>query len=80
MIKDYQVPKLGQSATDAEIMEWLVQVGDRVEPETPIVEVETDKLQISLPADVAGTIAEIIAAKGHVALIGEAICRIDVDD
>ena len=53
------VPALGESVTEATIAKWLKSVGDTVEVDEPIVELETDKVNLEVPSPVSGTIGDI---------------------
>lgn len=75
MMIDVVVP-LEQEGTQAKILDWMVKVGDRVEVNDPLVELETDKVTMELPAPVAGTIAEILLEKGAEAVPGTIVARI----
>ena len=64
MSVEIRVPKLGESVSEATIAKWLKKVGDRVSVDEPLVELETDKVNLEVPSPVAGTIASIDAAEG----------------
>ena len=51
---DFLLPDLGEGLTDAEILTWLVQVGDEVRVDQPVVEVETAKASVEVPVPFAG--------------------------
>lgn len=59
------VPTLGESVTEATIAAWLVKVGEAVSAETPLCELETDKVSIEVPAPAAGALTEIVAKEGE---------------
>jgi pyruvate/2-oxoglutarate dehydrogenase complex dihydrolipoamide acyltransferase (E2) component len=59
--------------TEAEIKAWLVKVGDRVERGAPLLEVETEKADVVLEAEVAGVVREIRAAVGSIVTIGSEV-------
>ena len=67
------IPQVGESITEAMIGKWLKKAGDRVEKDEPVVELETDKVTVELPAPAAGTISKQIKAEGEKANIGEVI-------
>ena len=58
---DIVTPAGGESVQEGTILEWSVQVGDRVQEGDTVVELSTDKVDMELPAPVTGTIAEILA-------------------
>ncbi|MGA8758043.1 MAG: 2-oxoglutarate dehydrogenase complex dihydrolipoyllysine-residue succinyltransferase [Stellaceae bacterium] len=70
MAIEIKVPSLGESVTDATVAKWLKQPGERVAVDEPIVELETDKVNVEVPAPVAGTLAEIVAAEGITLPVG----------
>ncbi|HWL94897.1 MAG TPA: biotin/lipoyl-containing protein, partial [Phycisphaerae bacterium] len=76
MSLDIAIPELGESITEAQIGQWRKAVGDRVERDEPLVELETDKATMDLPAPSAGTIEEILKQSGDVVGIGEVIARL----
>jgi 2-oxoglutarate dehydrogenase E2 component (dihydrolipoamide succinyltransferase) len=73
---DVIVP-LEQEGTTAKIHQWYVQPGQRVAVNDPLVELETDKVTVEVPALVAGVLAEILIAPGDEARPGEVLARID---
>ena len=64
MASEIKVPALGESVTEATVAKWLKQPGDRVERDEPVVELETDKVTLEVPAPEAGVIGEIRVAEG----------------
>ena len=64
MASEIKVPTLGESVTEATVARWLKQPGEAVEIDEPVVELETDKVTLEVPAPAAGTIGEIRAAEG----------------
>ena len=64
------VPALGESVTEATIAKWLKSVGDTVEVDEPIVELETDKVNLEVPSPVSGTIGDIKHKDGEVVEVG----------
>ena len=74
---ELKVPEVGESIAEVEILSWLKKEGDRVEEDENVVEVETDKASVSLPAPAAGVISEIVKQEGEIVAVGEVIARID---
>ena len=76
MILEMKVPSPGESITEVEIAEWLVQDGDYVEKDQAIAEVDSDKATLELPAEVSGTIS-LKAEEGDAVAVGSVVCLID---
>ena len=64
MAIEIRVPSLGESVTEATVARWLKQPGDTVGVDEPVVELETDKVDVEVPAPAAGTLAAIVAFEG----------------
>ena len=64
------VPVLGESITEATVAKWLKNTGDAVEADEPIVELETDKVNLEVPSPVKGILTEINAKDGSVVEVG----------
>ena len=64
------VPTLGESITEATVSRWLKNVGDQIETDEPLVELETDKVNIEVPSPVTGILSEIKFKKGKTVKIG----------
>jgi pyruvate/2-oxoglutarate dehydrogenase complex dihydrolipoamide acyltransferase (E2) component len=71
-----RLPKLGETAADVVIQEWLVGVGDSVVAGQPLVSVETDKVTTEVPAPVSGIIADILVQPDDEVRTGDHICVI----
>ena len=67
------VPVLGESITEATVVKWLKNKGDNVEIDEPIVELETDKVNLEVPSPVNGILDEINAKNGEVVQVGAAL-------
>lgn len=78
-IKEFNLPDLGEGLTEGEILSWLVKVGDTVELNQPIVEVETAKAAVEIPAKWAGRVQSIFHAEGATVEVGSPIIAIDTD-
>jgi 2-oxoglutarate dehydrogenase E2 component (dihydrolipoamide succinyltransferase) len=70
MATEIRVPTLGESVTEATVGKWLKKAGDTVKVDEPLVELETDKVTVEVPAPAAGQLAEIKAAEGTTVAIG----------
>ena len=64
------VPVLGESINEATVSKWLKKEGDAVEADEPIVELETDKVNLEVPSPVSGTLAEINSKDGSIVEVG----------
>ena len=78
MILEMKVPSPGESITEVEIADWLVQDGDYVEKEQAIAEVDSDKATLELPAEASGTIT-LQAEVGDAVSVGAVVCLIDTE-
>jgi pyruvate dehydrogenase E2 component (dihydrolipoamide acetyltransferase) len=78
-VKEFTLPDLGEGLTEGEILKWLVAVGDSIELNQPIVEVETAKAAVEIPAKWAGQVTEIFHAEGAMVEVGSPIIAIDTD-
>ena len=76
MILEMKVPSPGESITEVEIADWLVQDGDYVEKDQTIAEVDSDKATLELPAEASGTIT-LQAEVGDAIAVGAVVCLID---
>ena len=76
MILEMKVPSPGESITEVEIAEWLVQDGDYVEKDQAIAEVDSDKATLELPAEASGVIT-LKAEEGDAVEVGQVVCLID---
>ena len=76
MAVELRVPEVGESITEVQIGAWLKQEGDLVERDEAVVEIESDKATLELPAPVSGTIEKLLKKKGDVVKIGELIATL----
>ncbi|GLH76851.1 dihydrolipoyllysine-residue succinyltransferase component of 2-oxoglutarate dehydrogenase complex [Bradyrhizobium sp. SSBR45G] len=74
---EIRVPTLGESVTEATIGRWFKKAGDAVAVDEPLVELETDKVTIEVPAPSAGTLGEIIAKDGETVAVGALLGQIN---
>ena len=77
--KEITLPDVGEGLTEAEILQWLVGVGDTIVLNQPIVEIETAKSVVELPAKWAGQVTEIFHDAGTTVEVGSAIITIDTE-
>lgn len=72
-MNELKLADLGEGMHEAEIVEWLIKVGDTVKLDQTVVKVETDKAIVEIPSPVAGRVAEIRVPGGQVAKVGETL-------
>lgn len=73
MAHEFRLPDIGEGLTEAEIVRWLVDVGEHVAADQPIVEVETDKAVVEIPSPFAGTVLSHGGAPGDVIEVGSVL-------
>src|ERR687892_2014074 len=71
------VPELGESVVEARVARWLKKEGDRVEVGEPVVELETEKIDLEVNAEKSGVIASIKRQEGEDVKIGELLAVVD---
>ena len=64
------VPALGESVTEATVSKWLKSVGEKVDSDEPIVELETDKVNVEVPSPTDGVLENISVKEGKIRTIG----------
>ena len=80
MITEFKMPKMGESISEATIINWLKNVGDFVNAEEIILEIATDKVDSEVPSPVSGVITEIRFQKDDVVAVGEVLALISLDE
>ena len=70
MSNEILVPSLGESISEATVSKWLKEVGDTVDSDEPVVELETDKVNIEVPSPFQGTLSSIIVKEGSTVEVG----------
>jgi 2-oxoglutarate dehydrogenase complex dihydrolipoamide succinyltransferase (E2) component len=70
------VPQLGESVAEGTVARWLKAVGDKVRKEEPLVEIQTDKINVEIPSPAEGTLASITVPEGTTVLVGTEIGQI----
>ena len=78
-IVEVKVPQLSESVAEATLLQWKKKPGDAVAIDETLIEVETDKVVLEVPAPAAGVMAEIVKPDGSTVLAGELIARLDTD-
>ena len=74
------VPVLGESITEATVAKWLKNAGDKVEVDEPIVELETDKVNLEVPSPISGVLTEINSQDGSVVEVGALLGSVSEED
>jgi 2-oxoglutarate dehydrogenase E2 component (dihydrolipoamide succinyltransferase) len=76
---ELKIPNVGESIQEVQIGQWLKHEGDRVEHDETIVELETDKASMELPAPISGVISKIVKRDGESVAVGEVIAYLDAE-
>jgi 2-oxoglutarate dehydrogenase E2 component (dihydrolipoamide succinyltransferase) len=80
MATEIRVPALGESVTEATVGKWFKQAGDQVATDEPLVELETDKVTLEVPAPAAGVLSEILVNAGDTVAVGAVLGAIQAGD
>src|SRR3546814_11473172 len=76
-ITDVLVPQLSESVSEATLLNWKKQPGEAIEADEILIEVETDKVVLEVPAPASGVLKEIVKGDGSTVTAGEVLARID---
>ena len=79
MAYEFKLPDLGEGLTEGEIARWLVQEGQEIAEDDPLVEIQTDKTTVEIPSPAAGKVARILIAEGDVVPVGTVLVVIGED-
>src|SRR6476469_9074501 len=74
--KVFLLPDLGEGLTEAELLNWLVAVGDQIRVDQPVAEVETAKSMVEVPSPYAGTVAELHGEPGQTLDVGKPLISV----
>lgn len=77
---EFRLPDLGEGIHEAEILKWHVKPGDIVAQDAPLVDVETDKAAVTIPAPRAGRVVEIRAKEGEIVRVGQVLVVIETGE
>lgn len=77
MIREFKLPELGENIESADVISVLVKVGDRLEKDQSIIEIETDKATIEVPSSLEGIISEVLVKGGDTIQVGSVIIKVD---
>jgi len=67
---EFKLPDLGEGLTEGEIARWLVQEGQEIAEDDPLVEIATDKTTVEIPSPAAGVVSKILIGEGEVVPVG----------
>ncbi|WP_010650202.1 2-oxoglutarate dehydrogenase complex dihydrolipoyllysine-residue succinyltransferase [Oceanobacillus massiliensis] len=76
-MQEIKIPELAESITEGTIAEWLVKKGEKIAKGDPIVELETDKVNVEVNAEFSGVITEILSEEGDDVAVGDTIAKLD---
>ena len=79
MAYEFKLPDLGEGLTEGEIARWLVQEGQEVAEDDPLVEIQTDKTTVEIPSPAAGVVSRILVQEGDVVPVGTVLVVIGAD-
>ncbi|MGH3032032.1 MAG: dihydrolipoamide acetyltransferase family protein [Gaiellaceae bacterium] len=79
MAYEFKLPDLGEGVAEGEIARWLVQVGQTIEEDAPLVEIQTDKTTVEIPSPASGTVARILVGEGELVPVGTPLVLIGSD-
>ena len=79
MLVEVRLPQLSMGMSDAEIVEWYVEEGDRVDEGGDLLEVEAEKARAIVPSPVAGVVRDLKVQEGDVAEVRDVLCLIETD-
>lgn len=77
IVKEIKIPELAESITEGTISEWLVKPGEKVEKGDPVLELETDKVNVEVNSDYAGVLVEVLAEEGDDVNVGDTVAKVD---
>ena len=77
MTVEFRLPDVGEGLEEAEVVRWLVKVGEAVERDQAIVEIQTDKALVEIPSPEAGRVGELAAEEGDIVKVGDLLFVID---
>ena len=79
MAYEFKLPDLGEGLTEGEIARWLVEEGQDIAEDAPLVEIATDKTTVEIPSPASGTVSRILVAEGEVVPVGTVLVVIGGD-
>ena len=79
MAYEFKLPDLGEGVAEGEVARWLVDVGQTVEEDEPLLEIQTDKATVEIPSPAAGVVSRILVEEGKLVPVGTPLVRIGSD-
>ena len=79
MAYEFKLPDLGEGLTEGEVARWLVEVGQEIAEDDPLVEIATDKTTVEIPSPAGGVVSSILVAEGEVVPVGTVLVVIGGD-
>jgi pyruvate/2-oxoglutarate dehydrogenase complex dihydrolipoamide acyltransferase (E2) component len=76
---EFKLPDLGEGLTEGEIARWLVEEGQEIAEDAPLVEIATDKTTVEIPSPASGKVSQILVAEGEVVPVGTVLVVIGAD-
>ncbi|MEO6827673.1 MAG: biotin/lipoyl-containing protein [Microbacteriaceae bacterium] len=76
----FTLPDLGEGLLEAQVLEWLAVIGQHIERNAPLVEVETTKSAVELPSPQSGIVARFHVSEGETVSVGDALVSFEVPD
>src|SRR5690606_31987409 len=77
---EFKLPDIGEGVVEGEIVQWMVEVGDTVAEDTPIVEIMTDKATVSIPTPKAGKVVERNGKVGDIFPVGGTLVVLETEE
>ena len=77
MAFEFRLPDIGEGIHEGEVVKWFVAVGDTINEDDTLLEIQNDKAVVEIPSPVTGTVEEILVAEGTVAIVGDILIRLD---
>jgi len=79
MAFQFRLPDIGEGLHEAELLRWLVKVGDQVQEDQPLLEVQTDKASVEITSPVSGRVTKLIGSVGDILQVGSVVVEFDGD-
>ncbi|MEQ6390738.1 2-oxoglutarate dehydrogenase complex dihydrolipoyllysine-residue succinyltransferase [Bacillaceae bacterium S4-13-58] len=76
-MKEIKIPELAESVTEGTVAEWLVKKGDQIKKGDPVLELETDKVNVEVNSDYEGVVAELLVEAGDDVQVGDTVAKVD---